>query len=104
MAAIYHGEPDRDAHLRRGEADPRRVVHGLGHVVDKPYYIRRYLRDRLASGAQDRVGIFSYFEYGHFSSGKFTAVKDTSFPFAFRHGSVLALSAEEHARVKAAYP
>jgi sucrose-6-phosphate hydrolase SacC (GH32 family) len=37
------------------------------------------------------------------ASGKFTANKDITFPFLFRHGSVLALSPEEYARVKAAY-
>jgi hypothetical protein len=34
------------------------------------------------------------------ASGKFTASRDMKFPFAFRHGSVLPLSAEEYQRVK----
>jgi hypothetical protein len=37
------------------------------------------------------------------ASGKFTADNGIKFPFLFRHGSVMALSAEEYARVKAAY-
>ncbi len=37
------------------------------------------------------------------SSGKFVADDRISFPFRFRHGSVLHLSAEELARVKGAY-
>jgi sucrose-6-phosphate hydrolase SacC (GH32 family) len=37
------------------------------------------------------------------ASGKFTANNDITFPFRFRHGSILALTPEELARVKAAY-
>lgn len=37
------------------------------------------------------------------ASGKFTASNETQFPFAFRHGSVLPLSAEEYQRVKSAF-
>ena len=37
------------------------------------------------------------------ASGKFTASLDMKFPFAFRHGSILPLSAEEYQRVKSAF-
>lgn len=37
------------------------------------------------------------------ASGKFTANDSIQFPFRFRHGSVLAITPEELARVKAAY-
>jgi arabinoxylan arabinofuranohydrolase len=37
------------------------------------------------------------------ASGKFTANNEITFPYRFRHGSVLPLSAEEYQRVKAAY-
>ena len=31
--AIHHDHPFRDIDLRRGEPDPGRVIHGLGHVI-----------------------------------------------------------------------
>ncbi|HVT79592.1 MAG TPA: glycoside hydrolase family 43 protein [Phycisphaerae bacterium] len=37
------------------------------------------------------------------ATGKFTPNNEITFPFRFRHGSVLALTSEELARVKAAY-
>jgi hypothetical protein len=37
------------------------------------------------------------------ASGKFTPADTITFPFRFRHGSVLSLTAEEYARVKAVY-
>jgi hypothetical protein len=37
------------------------------------------------------------------ASGKFTANDKITFPFRFRHGSILALSPEEYERVKTAY-
>jgi len=37
------------------------------------------------------------------ASGKFTASRDMKFPFIFRHGSILPISAEEYQRVKSAF-
>jgi hypothetical protein len=37
------------------------------------------------------------------SGGQFTSASDFTFPFRFRHGAVLPLTAAEYARVKAAY-
>ena len=37
------------------------------------------------------------------ASGKFAASDEVKFPFAFRHGSILPLSAEEYQRLKSAY-
>jgi hypothetical protein len=48
-------------------------------------------------------GGYKAFTTSDLTSGKFTASNETKFPFAFRHGSVLPLSAEEYQRVKSAY-
>jgi hypothetical protein len=48
-------------------------------------------------------GGYKAFTTTNLASGKFTASNETKFPFAFRHGSVLPLSAEEYQRVKFAY-
>jgi len=70
-----------------------------------------------ATGAQPAQGatwclLLDYYSKGQgykpftttdLASGKFTANNDITFPFRFRHGSVLALTPEELARVKAAY-
>ncbi len=38
------------------------------------------------------------------AGGKFTAAPDIKFPFRFRHGTVIPVSASEYTRLKAAYP
>jgi hypothetical protein len=48
-------------------------------------------------------GGYKAFTTTDLASGKFSASNGTKFPFAFRHGSVLPLSAEEFQRVKSAY-
>jgi hypothetical protein len=48
-------------------------------------------------------GGYKAFTTTDLASGKFTESNDTKFPFPFRHGSVLPLSAEEYKRVKFAY-
>jgi arabinoxylan arabinofuranohydrolase len=48
-------------------------------------------------------GGYKAFTTTDLASGKFTASNETTFPFPFRHGSVLPLSAEEYQRVKSAY-
>jgi hypothetical protein len=48
-------------------------------------------------------GGYKAFTTTDLASGQFTASHETKFPFAFRHGSVLPLSAEEYQRVKSAY-
>jgi hypothetical protein len=48
-------------------------------------------------------GGYKAFTTTDLASGKFTASNETTFPFPFRHGSVLPLSAEEYQRVKFAY-
>jgi hypothetical protein len=46
---------------------------------------------------------YKAFTTSDLASGKFTPNDDIQFPFRFRHGSVVTLSPEEYARVKAAY-
>jgi hypothetical protein len=48
-------------------------------------------------------GGYKAFTTTDLASGKFTASNETKFPFVFRHGSVLPLSAEEYQRVKTAF-
>jgi hypothetical protein len=48
-------------------------------------------------------GGYKAFTTTDLASGKFTASNEARFPFAFRHGSVLPLSAEEYQRVKTAF-
>ena len=48
-------------------------------------------------------GGYKAFTTTDLASGKFTASNETKFPFRFRHGSVLPLSAEEYQRVKTAF-
>src|SRR5580700_11958719 len=44
-----------DADLRRGQADPRRVQHGFGEVLDQPAQLGIEVAHRLGRGAQHRV-------------------------------------------------
>ncbi len=44
-----------DAHLRRGQAHPGRLVHGLDHVVDQPLHLRGNALDALGFLPQDWV-------------------------------------------------
>lgn len=48
-------------------------------------------------------GGYKAFTTTDLASGEFTASDEARFPFPFRHGSVLPLSAEEYQRVKSAY-
>ncbi len=56
--------------------------------------------DRIGSGAYD----YMPFVTNDLSRGKFTPATDFHFPYAFRHGSVLAITTAERERLKTAYP
>jgi hypothetical protein len=51
-------QPDPD--LRRGQADSRRVHHGLGEVLDQPAQLGIEVAHRLGRRAQDRVAEQAY--------------------------------------------
>ena len=61
----------------------------------------------LLDNVSDRIGdgAFGYMPYlsTDLSTGQFTAAPDFSFPYAFRHGSVVSITKAEMERVKAAY-
>src|SRR5262249_50325884 len=58
-------ETQRDAHLRRREADPDLVVHRLGHVGDDLADLGSHLADGYGALAQCGIPVFSDFQNGH---------------------------------------
>ena len=57
----------RDADLRRGEPDARRVVHGGQHVVHETAQVGIDALDGLGPLAQDRIGKLEDGTDGHLS-------------------------------------
>lgn len=53
---VDHQKPARDADLNCRKADPRRVIHGFEHVLDKPVEFRVNALHRLAFLAQYGIG------------------------------------------------
>jgi hypothetical protein len=62
----------------------------------------------LLDNVSDRIGpgAFGYMPFvtSDLSTGRFTPATDLQFPYAFRHGSVLAITQDELERLKFAYP
>jgi len=62
----------------------------------------------LLDNVSDRIGrgAFGYMPFitNDLSTGRFTPATDFHFPYAFRHGSVLAITTAELERLQAAYP
>lgn len=55
----------RNMHLRRGEANPTGIEHGLDHIVDEPLHLGRGgVFHRLGTAEEDRVAHAGNLEYG----------------------------------------
>lgn len=62
----------------------------------------------LLDNVSDRIGAgaFGYMPFvsPDLGTGQFTSAKDFSFPYPFRHGSVLPITPAEQERLKSAFP
>ena len=65
LLQVDHQQPDRHAHLHGGEADARRLVHGLEHVGDQLARLVGHLRERRGFLTQPRIGHFENFKQSH---------------------------------------
>ena len=69
-----HDQPERDADLRRGEADAGLVVHRVDHVGDDGPDLGRHLADGLGAPAEDGVAVFPDLQNGHSTGSTSTSM------------------------------
>ena len=65
LAHVDDQQPLADVHLRRRQADARRGIHRLEHVVDERAQRRIHLRDGLGTRTQARIGKFQNLKQCH---------------------------------------
>lgn len=65
VADIDDDQPARHPYLRRCEANPRRGVHRLDHVIYQPLYTSINILNRDRHLLEHWIGIFSYRKHGH---------------------------------------
>src|SRR5256885_1135971 len=74
VLVAHDDEPERDADLRRGEADADLVVHRLGHVGDRLPDLGRDLLDRQRAPPEGRVAVLADLQNGHSSGSTSTSM------------------------------